>query len=124
MEKRRAGTGEPRGLPDRRSRGKLAGFARPGFQQDPGNRSALRRILADGRGRQEAVLVIGRPLLMLVPMDQDLGQFAGAVAFVAVPMVMVLKVRYRQDEPRPHRSSEEQRGGGESLPYTHAGIVA
>jgi protein-tyrosine-phosphatase len=61
---------------------------------------------------------------MLVPMDQDLGQLAGAVGFVAVPMVMVLKVRSRQDEPRPHSGGEEQEGGGESLPYTHAGIVS
>ena len=70
--------------------------------------------------------MLGRPLLMLVPMDQDLGQFAGAIGFVAVPMpmVMVLKVRSRQDEPRPRRGGEEQKGGGESLPYTHAGIVA
>lgn len=70
--------------------------------------------------------MVGRPLLMLMPMDQDLGQLPGALGFVAVPMpmVMVLKVRSRQEEPRPHRGGEEQKGGGEGLPYTHAGIVA
>ena len=64
--------------------------------------------------------MIGRPLLMLVPMDEDRGQFPGAVGFV----VVVVNVRPRPDEPRRHRGSEEQKGGGESLPCTHAGIVA
>ena len=70
--------------------------------------------------------MLGRPLLMLVPVDQDLGELAGALGFVAVPMAMgmLMNVRSRPGEPRPHRGSEEQKGGGESLPYTHAGIVA
>ena len=120
MEPWRAGTVEPGQLPSRRGRGQRAGFARPGLQDDPGNRSAPRSVLADRRGRQEAVRVLGRPLLMLVPMDQDLGQLAGAVGFV----VVVVNVRPRPGEPRPHRGSEEQKGGSECLPYTHAGIVA
>lgn len=121
MEKRRAGAGEPWGLPAGRGPGDLARRAlqESGF----GRRSAHRRVLADRGGRQDAVLVIGRPLRMLVPMDQDLGQLAGAVRFVAVP-VMVEHVRSRPDDLRRHHGDEEQEGGGESLPYTHAGILA
>jgi hypothetical protein len=62
--------------------------------------------------------VIRSPLLMLVPMNEDRGQLPGAVGFV------VVNVRPGPGEPRPHRGSEEQKGGGESLPCTHAGIVA
>jgi len=71
--------------------------------------------VADSRGRQEGVLVIGRPLLMFVPMDQDLGEVLGVIGFV----IVVVNVRSRPYKPRPHRGSEEQKGGGESLPYTH-----
>lgn len=67
--------------------------------------------------------MIGRPLLMLVPMDQDVGQVAGAVSFVAVPMC-IMEVRSRPDEPGRHAGGEEQNGGSERLPYEHAGIVA
>lgn len=115
MEPWRAGSVEPGELPGRRGRGERAGFARPDLRDGSGILSAPRRVLADRRGRQEAVRVLGRPLLMLVPMDQDLGELAGAAGFVAV----VVNVRSRPGEPRPHRGGEEQAGGGESLPYTH-----
>jgi hypothetical protein len=117
MQDGRTGTVNPGELPGQQDRGERAGFACPGLQEDPGNLNAPRRVLADRRRRHEAVLVIGRPFLVLVSMDQDLGQIPGVLGFVAVPMVM--KVRSRQDEPRPHRGGEEQKGGGEQLPYTH-----
>lgn len=124
MQDRRAGTVNSGELPSRRGRGERAGFARPGLQDDSRNLSAPQRVRADRRGRQEAVLVIGRSLLMLVSMDQDLGQFPRAVGFMAVPMPMLMKVRSCPSKPRRHRSGEEQKGDREWLPYTHAGIVA
>ncbi len=91
-----------------------------GFQGANGQRREIsRRVLPVGRRGQEVVLVSGNPRRMLVSMDQDFGQLAGAVGFV----VVMVNVRSRRDEPRHHRGSKEQKGG-KSLPYTHAAILA
>lgn len=68
--------------------------------------------------------MVGRPLLMVVPMDQDLGQIPGAVGFMAVVMSVPMEERSRPGELRRHRGGEEQNSDSERLPCTHAGIVA
>lgn len=92
VEPRRAGAGEPRPLPPVMSAGKRQRPSTHHFQGGDGRRLEISgRIRPQWWYRQEAVLMLGDPLPMLVSMDQGLREVGPLrTAFGRTPVVAVM----------------------------------